>query len=103
VDTKAEFPGGIPGAGFADVQNFIREHRQNDFVDNLSRKLLAYSLGRSLLLSDDLVVDKMKAKVSAGGYRFSSLVEAVVTSPQFLNKRIPDTPEQKGTREQKGD
>jgi hypothetical protein len=96
VDTKAEFPGGIPGAGFADVQNFIREHRQNDFVDNLSRKLLAYSLGRSSVLSDELVIDKMKAKVSAGGYRFSSLVETVVTSPQFLNKRIPQARDQKG-------
>ena len=27
---------------------YIREHRQKDFVDNLSRKLLAYALGRSL-------------------------------------------------------
>jgi hypothetical protein len=32
----------------------------------------------------------MKAKLKANGYRFDSLVETIVTSPQFLNKRIPD-------------
>ena len=45
---QAVFPGGSQGAGFEGVQTYIREHRQNDFIDNLSRKLLAYSLGRSL-------------------------------------------------------
>ena len=34
-------------------ESYIREHRQKDFLDNLSRKLLAYALGRSLLLSDE--------------------------------------------------
>ena len=28
--------------------------------------------------------------MAANGYRFSSLVETIVTSPQFLNKRNPD-------------
>ena len=48
VDTQAVFPGGSQGAGFDGVQAYIREHRQKDFIDNLSRKLLAYALGRSL-------------------------------------------------------
>src|SRR5205814_4282290 len=52
VDTRAVFPGGSQGAGFEDLQAYIRAHRQKDFLDNLSRKLLAYALGRSLLLSD---------------------------------------------------
>ena len=42
VDTQAAFPGGSQGDGFEGVQAYIREHRQKDFVDNLSRKLLAY-------------------------------------------------------------
>src|SRR5262249_44704584 len=40
VDIHAVFPGGSSGAGFGGVQTYIREHRQADFVDNLSRKLL---------------------------------------------------------------
>ena len=65
----------------------MREHRQNDFVDNLARKLLVYALGRSLILSDDLLIDAMRANLARDGYRFSSLVESIVTSRQFRNKR----------------
>ena len=89
VDTKAVFPGGSPGDGFEGVQAFIREHRQKDFIDNLSRKLLAYALGRSLQLSDEPAVERMQAKLMANAYRFTPLVETIVTSPQFLNKRSP--------------
>jgi hypothetical protein len=96
VDTKATFPGGSQGSGFEGVQAFIREHRQKDFLDNFSRKLLAFALGRSLLLSDEPAVERMQAKLAANAYRFTPLVEAIVTSPQFLNKRSPDSQGQKG-------
>jgi hypothetical protein len=90
VDTLAVFPGGSQGSGFEGVQNFIREHRQKDFVDNLSRKLLTYALGRSLMLSDEPTVDRIEARLSTAGNRFSAIVEIIATSPQFLNKRASD-------------
>lgn len=86
VDTHAVFPGGVPGAGVEGMQTYIREHRQQDFLDNLSGKLLAYALGRSLQLSDDVTIEQMEAKLTANGYRFQPMVEVIVTSPQFLNK-----------------
>jgi hypothetical protein len=91
VDTRAEFPGGSKGDGLEGLRRYIRQHRQDDFVDNLARKLLAYALGRTLILSDDATVRDMLAKLAKNGYHFSSLVESIVTSPQFLNKRGPDT------------
>ncbi len=91
VDTQASFPGGGQGTGFEGVQAFIREHRQQDFVDNLSRKLLAYSLSRSLKLSDEPAVDRIRAVLTGNGYRFDSIIETIVTSPQFLSKRVPDS------------
>ena len=87
VDATAEFPGGAKGAGVEGVQAFIRNYRQKDFIDNLCRKLLAYSFGRSLILSDEPVIDRMKSNLVANGYRFSALVETIVATPQFLNKR----------------
>jgi hypothetical protein len=87
VDTAVTYPGGIPGTGLAGLQTFIREHRQNEFVGNLSRKLLAYALNRSLQLSDEPLVDKMETQLAAKEYRFHALVETIVTSPQFLNRR----------------
>jgi hypothetical protein len=92
VDTQAVFPGGSQHAGFEGVQAYIRDHRQNDFIDNLSRKLLAFALGRSLMLSDEPTIERMRTALAANGYGFAGLVETIVTSPQFVNQRSPDSP-----------
>jgi hypothetical protein len=93
VDTAVTYPGGIEGTGLEGLKAFIREHRQKEYVSNLCRKLLVYALDRSLQLSDESLVDRMETQLAANGYRFDSLVETIVTSPQFLNKRIPVAPE----------
>lgn len=87
VDDSATFPGGSSGSGVDGLRAYIRAHRQDDFVDNLSRKLLAFALGRSLILSDDLAIDAMRERLVASGFTFNSLIETIVTSPQFRNKR----------------
>ena len=87
VDTKAEFPGGRQGNGLEDLQDYIKTKREKDFVNNLCRKLLVYSLGRSLQLSDELLIDDMRQAFVAGGHRFSVLIELLTLSPQFRNQR----------------
>jgi hypothetical protein len=93
VDSNAAFPGGSQGSGLAGLQSYIHANREKDFLDNLCRKMLVYALGRSLMLSDEPLVQRMNAKLAAGGYRMGTLVETIVTSPQFLktrNKRSGD-------------
>lgn len=87
ISTTATFPGGDEGTGVDDLRTYIRKNRQAEFVDNTCRKLLSYALGRSLILSDELLLDEIKAKLKSDGHRFGGLVEFIVTSPQFLNKR----------------
>ena len=87
VDTQATFPGGSQGTGLVGLQSYIRANREKDFLDNLSRKMLVYALGRSLLLSDEPLIQRMNARLESNGYRFSSVVETIVTSPQFLKRR----------------
>jgi hypothetical protein len=92
VDTQAAFPGGSEGTGLSGLQAYIRGNREKDFLDNLTRKLLVYALGRSLLLSDEPLIERMNARLSGNGYRISALVEAIATSLQFLNRRaVRDT------------
>jgi hypothetical protein len=91
VDTQAAFPGGSEGTGLSGLQAYIRANREKDFLDNISRKLVVYALGRSLLLSDEPLIERMNARLAGNGYRISGLVEAIVTSSQFLNRRHPDT------------
>jgi len=87
VETQATFPGGSQGTGLSGLQAYIRANREKDFLDNISRKLLVYALGRSLLLSDEPLIQRMNTRLAASGYQFSALIDAIVTSPQFLNRR----------------
>jgi hypothetical protein len=87
VETRAAFPGGGEGDGLDGLRTYLRDRRQDEFLDNLCRKLMAYALGRTLLPSDDAAVRDMRVKLAADGYRFGSLVESIVTGPQFRNRR----------------
>ncbi|MDB5309010.1 MAG: Protein of unknown function (DUF1587)/Protein of unknown function (DUF1592)/Protein of unknown [Gemmataceae bacterium] len=92
VGTGATFPDGTDRDGINGLREYLREKRQAEYVDNLCRKLFSYALGRSLLLSDRKALDAMRTKLTVDGYAFGSLVESIVASPQFLNKRGRDDP-----------
>ncbi len=87
VDARAVFPNGSQGVGIEGLQTYIRAHREPNFLNNLNEKLLAYGLGRTLLISDEPLLDAMRAKLASNGNRLSALIETIVTSPQFMNKR----------------
>jgi hypothetical protein len=87
VDAHAAFPGGSQGNGVAGLQNYIRANREKDFVDNLCRKMLVYALGRSLIISDEPLIERMNGRLAANGHRIGTLIEAIVTSPQFTRTR----------------
>lgn len=87
VETSAVFPDGSEGTGLDGLRTYFRTKVQDEFLDNLCRKLMVYALGRSLLPSDDFAIAAMHQKLSADGYRFDDLVEGIVTSRQFLTKR----------------
>jgi hypothetical protein len=87
IESRAVFPDGSQGDGLEGLRRYLRERRQEEFVDNLCRKLLAYALGRGLLLSDEPLVEEMRARLTADGYRFGGLIESIVASRQFLNQR----------------
>ena len=90
VDASATFPGGMDGTGLAGLQKYIRARRQTDFVNNLCGKLLAYALNRSLIPTDDALIQEMQNRLAANDYRFDNLIDSIVTSRQFLTKRGRD-------------
>jgi mono/diheme cytochrome c family protein len=106
VDTHAAFPGenqpgenqpgGEQGTGLEGLQSYIHAHREKDFLNNLSQKMLVYALGRSPLLSDEPLLEGMRTRLAGSGYRISALVETIVTSPQFLNRRNPEYYQKRG-------
>ena len=93
VQMQAAFPDGSNRVGLAGLRQYLLEQRRDEFVDNLCRKLFSYALGRSLILSDRKALREMRARLAAEEYAMGSLIESIVTSPQFLNQRGRDAGE----------
>jgi hypothetical protein len=91
VDTRATFFDGSEATGLDGLREYMKQKREGDFLDTLCKQVLAYGLGRTLILSDDSTVREMRSKLASSNFRFDTLVECVVTSPQFLNKRGDET------------
>jgi len=87
TQTRATFPDGQERQGLEGLRAYLREKRQGEFVDNMCKKLLTYALGRSLMVSDQKTLDALRARLVADDYKFGGLVEEIVKSSQFLNRR----------------
>ncbi len=88
VETAATFPNGTSGSGLDGLRAFMRARGQTEFVDTLCREFLVYALGRSLLRSDEPLVTGMRKNLASNDYKFNRLVQDIVTSRQFLMKRV---------------
>src|SRR5262249_37897116 len=82
-------PGGKPADGVGGLIEYVEKNRVREFERNLCRKVLGYALGRSVLLSDQPLIEEMENRLRAEG-RFSVLFETIVTSPQFRRQRGRD-------------
>lgn len=58
-----------------------------EFTQNLTEKMLTYSLGRGLERYDRRTVAQIREKVAADGYKFQTLIFEVVKSLPFQTKR----------------
>ena len=86
VDATFTTAGGS-AQGLKGLQEYIRRRRAADFEQNLVRRLFSYALGRSLLPSDEPTLREILAQAKGNDFRFHTLVEMIVTTPQFLTKR----------------
>jgi hypothetical protein len=91
VQATTDFPNRTSGSGLAGLRRYLETERQADFVENISRRLATYALGRGLMLSDESLIEEMQRSLVRNDDRFSALVETLVTSTQFLMKRMPES------------
>lgn len=86
VDSSASLPDGTPLNGFNDLKAYLLRTKQDAFAEGLVRKLLAYSLGRSLVWSDQPEVARLKQGFAASGYKLDVLITEIVLSKPFNTK-----------------
>jgi hypothetical protein len=82
IETAGTLPGGKSFSGSKELKEILKA-RSDDFVRNVTQKLLTYSLGRGLERSDRSTVDAIAKQVAADDYKFSALVLEVVKSRPF--------------------
>ena len=92
VDTKTTLVDGKAIEGLTGLKNYLLTDRRSDFIGQFCRKLLGYSLGRAVQLSDRPLLEEMQRRLAANDYRFQTLVQAIVTSYPFRYKKPPTAP-----------
>jgi hypothetical protein len=85
----------ITGEKFADIRELkhvlVTKHR-SDYYYCLSEKLLTYALGRGLDYYDTDTLDQLVAQLEAAGGRPSALIQGIVQSAPFQQRRTPEIP-----------
>jgi hypothetical protein len=84
VDAKDILPGGVKLDGLESLKAYLINERKDQFAHALVTKLLAYSLGRSVVWSDEETVKRLTERFTASGYKLPALIADIVASEPFL-------------------
>ena len=87
IDTKTVLFDGTAVDGLGDLKKYVGQMRRDAFVGQFAKKLLGYSLGRSIQLSDEPLLDEIQKQLSRDGYRVGAAIESIVRSSQFREIR----------------
>jgi len=90
IDTRTKLPDGTDVDGLAGLRDYLVKTRRDAFLRQFCRKLLGYSLGRGIQLSDEPLLTEMQQQLAQHDYRFSVAVETIIASPQFRMIRGKD-------------
>ncbi|MCY4030006.1 MAG: DUF1592 domain-containing protein, partial [Acidobacteria bacterium] len=85
IDASDVLPDGTAFSGPSELREAILR-RPDSFVETFTRKLLTYAAGRGMEYSDAPAVRRIVRAAAEDDYRFSALVDGVVTSDVFRMK-----------------
>ena len=87
IDSAGKLPNGQDFTSPAELKTLLAQ-RERDLARNLTERLMAFALGRSLGGYDRVVIDRILANVAQEGYRTRSIISEVITSYLFTYRRI---------------
>ena len=88
IDSTIELSGRVVDSPRAFREALLAEG-DDEFIRTVAEKLLTYALGRGVDYYDQPAVRRITRELAGDGYRWSSLVQAVVASDQFRMRRAP--------------
>jgi hypothetical protein len=87
IDVKTKVMDGLEIEGLDGLRNYLLSKRRDAFLKQFCRKLLGYSLGRGVLLSDAPLISDMRDQLKKHDYHFTAAIETIVSSKQFREIR----------------
>ena len=78
IHDRATLKDGVEVEGLDGLRNYLLTKERHAFVRQFCRKLLGYSLGRAVQLSDEPLLDEMEAKLQQSGYHVGTAIDMIV-------------------------
>ncbi|MCE2541563.1 MAG: DUF1592 domain-containing protein, partial [Acidobacteria bacterium] len=89
VDAAGTLPNGVTAEGLEGLRGLLLDAPEQ-FVSTLTRRLLAYALGREPQYYDQPTVRRIVRNAAADEHRWSSIILRIVESPAFLTRRAAE-------------
>ncbi len=86
IDASGQLPGGVAFEGVGELKEILLE-REREIVENITRKIMTYALGRGPEPFDRPVISRIVEQTGEAGNGFGTLIEAVVLSESFRSCR----------------
>ncbi|MFC1757758.1 DUF1588 domain-containing protein, partial [Planctomycetota bacterium] len=86
IDVRGKLPGGEEFNGPEELKQLLMG-RKEQFVRNLTRKMLGYALARGLTHEDDCVVETITQELAKNDYKTQTLILEIVKSVPFQFKQ----------------
>lgn len=87
IDARSALPDGRDTEGVLGLKKYLQEERYEEFRLHFCRSLAAFLLNRTLVVSDDLLIEEMIAQMDKNQQRVQAAIEVICMSTQFRNKR----------------
>jgi hypothetical protein len=87
IEPSGTLPGGQSFSGSKGLKEILKT-KSDAFVNNVTEKMLTYSLGRGLERFDRPTVEAISGQIKANEYKFSALVMEVVKSKPFQMQTV---------------
>ncbi len=91
IDVVAKVFDGTTVNGAAGLREYLLTNKRDAVLNQFCRKLLGYSLGRAVMLSDKPLLAEMQTQLRSHDFHFSTAVETIVRSKQFREIRGTET------------
>jgi len=83
IDSTGVMPDGVSFSGPAELKDYLMSEKQDQFIRNVTERMLAFALGRELKHYDEATILKIIEVLKKNNYSAKTLITEVVLSYPF--------------------